>query len=113
MGMVSSPRGLPHTQLCWGWWALAPHCASSRQGEAAGLAGLPAGEEQTQYHHGVIPSSAAGTQPARGCPQRGSTCGSGTLSPGTGIKGRNVVGKGGFPKVQGLFWKGTKVVGHP
>lgn len=58
--MVSIAGGLPHTQLCWGLWVLASHRASSRQGEAAGLAGLPAGEEQAQYHHGVIPIPAAG-----------------------------------------------------
>uniref|UniRef100_A0A8C6ZFF8 Uncharacterized protein n=1 Tax=Nothoprocta perdicaria TaxID=30464 RepID=A0A8C6ZFF8_NOTPE len=32
----------------------ASHCSSSRQGEAAGLEGFSAGEEQAQYHHGVI-----------------------------------------------------------
>lgn len=71
MGMVSIPRGLPHTQLCWGMWVLASHCASSWQGEAAGLAGLPAGEEQTQYHHGVIPISAAGNPAWLGGAPRG------------------------------------------
>lgn len=71
MGMVSLAKGLPHTQLCWGWWVLASHRASSRQGEAAGLAGLPAGEEQAQYHHGVIPISAVGTQPGNGVSLRG------------------------------------------
>lgn len=59
----------------WGWSALPGECPTpstagacgsglslclSRQGEASGLAGLPAGEEQAQYHHGVIPISAAG-----------------------------------------------------
>ncbi|XP_050567797.1 BLOC-3 complex member HPS1 isoform X1 [Cygnus atratus] len=30
-------------------------CPEADEGEAAGLAGLPAGEEQAQHHHGVVP----------------------------------------------------------
>lgn len=34
--------------------------------------------------------------------------------PSTGLKGRRImVVEDSFPKAQGLFWKDTKIVGHP
>ncbi|XP_063195414.1 BLOC-3 complex member HPS1 isoform X3 [Chroicocephalus ridibundus] len=41
-------------------------CPEADEGEAAGLARLSAGEEQAQYHHGVIPVPAAGSPAQRG-----------------------------------------------
>lgn len=47
------------------------------------------------------------------CPRGVAEVGVGPCPPSTRLKGRSVVGKGSFPKVRGLSWKGTKVVGHP
>lgn len=56
-GAAPQPRG----------GVLDSHRASPCQGEAAGLAGLPAGEEQAQHHHGVIslPTPWQGRDPRR------------------------------------------------
>ena len=59
------------------------------------------------------PSLRLGAQAARKGPWGVAEVGVGPCPPRTRLKGRSVVGKGGFPKAQGLSWKGTKVVGHP
>ncbi|XP_027504058.1 Hermansky-Pudlak syndrome 1 protein isoform X2 [Corapipo altera] len=52
--LLCVPPALP--DLCWPQpvpGAAGP-CSEADEGEAAGLAGLPSGEEQAQYHHGVL-----------------------------------------------------------
>ncbi|XP_040419628.1 Hermansky-Pudlak syndrome 1 protein isoform X1 [Cygnus olor] len=67
-------------------------CPEADEGEAAGLAGLPAGEEQAQHHHGVIslPAARAGRDPRR-------VGGGGHVGKVKAVRGASP-GPGGCPK---------------